>query len=525
MKIIIPMAGRGKRFNDGYFHRPKPLMEIDGKPMIEHVVNMFSHKDEFIFICHQEHLEKTNMQEILSNLVHNFKIIPVNDEQIQGGPIYTCRNAFDLIGEEEIIINYCDFTMLWNYEDFLETVRKKHCDGAIPSFKDFHPASLGNTYYAYMKFDENDYLTELREKEPFSAENRMNDYASTGTYYFKRGSDFKKYAQKVIEAQINVKGEAYVTLPYILMVNDGLKILNYEVKKFICWGTPRDYEIYKFWSEFFFHHSGQVVGFNNVNIKTINIFPVAGDKYDFKELGIEKPNYLIPLMNKPLISSTVQSHPKGIRNIFICLEKDRETYQLNKLLRRIFYNTEIIYLNFKTKGNAATILKAEKLINPDDPVCVSGNDYIFDYDERRLSHLMEKEDIDVILLSFTHHECVLRDPNNRSYLKVKDGFVEYISEKKVISDNPYRDYAFTGTAIYKRASDLFDSIKKDIAEGSKVPFFLTAINELIKDNKKVALFEIDKYISLTTPLDYQEFIYWQDYFDSLPYHPYSKMAH
>lgn len=524
MKIIIPMAGKGKRYNNVAFHGPKPLIEIDGQPMIAHVVNLFSPQDEFIFICHEEHLKNTSLRKVLNDIVPNCQIVAVDDSYLKG-PTHTCQSIFNLIDDdEEIIINYCDFVLSWNYKEFLKVVRNRENDGAIPSFRGFHPASLGETYYAYLKVDASGYLTDLREKQAFSAD-RMEDYASTGTYYFKKGSTFKKYAQKVIETDFNVQGETYVTLPYMLMIKDGLKVLNYEVEKFICLGTPRDYEIYKFWSEFFFRRSGQVVGFNNVNLKTTNIFPIAGAKYDFKSIGLEEPNFLIPLMNKPLITSTIKSYPKGIKNIFICLEEDKQRYGLGNLFEREFHNPEIISLNHKTGGNAETLLKAENVIEPNAPICVSGNDYILDYDERRLSHLMEK-DVDVILLAFTHHECVLRNSHNHSYLSVKNGQVVQISEKKIISETPYQDYAFTGTAIYKKSEDLFGSIKKHIeGDNPPTPYFLTAVNQLIKEGKKVMVFEVDKFVSFMNPTDYQEFAYWQDYFENLGYHPYSKMIH
>lgn len=532
MKIIIPMAGKGKRYNDAAFYGPKPLVEIDGRPMIEHVVNLFSPDDEFIFICNEEHLQTTPMREVLSNLAPKQKIISVTNEQIIGGPIYTCKNVFNLIDdEEEVIINYCDFTMKWNYRHFLQTVRASSCVGAIPSFRGFHPASLGDTYYAYMKINKDHQVTELREKEPFSND-RLEDHASTGTYYFKKGSIFKKYAEKVMELGMNAKGEAYITLPYILMINEGLSVLCYEVDKFICWGTPRDYETYKFWSEFFFKRAGQIVGFNNVNIKTTNVFPLASDKRDFKDLGFDAPNFLIPLLNRPLLNSTVTSYPKGIRNIFICLQEHEQQYKIKDLLQKVFHQPEIIFLEQKTAGNSATILKAEDRIEENSAVCVSGNTYLLDYDERRLSHLLEKQEIDVVLLSFTHHECILRDPTNHSYLKIRDGQVEQICEKTTISDHPDRDEAFTGTAIYRRAADLFRSIKKNrtlVNEEGYTSFtansFLTAINELIKEGKRVVTFEVDKFIPLFSPTDYQELVYWQEYFDSLPYHPYSKMVH
>ncbi len=519
------MAGRGKRYNEGPFHVPKSLIEIDGKPMIEQVVNLFSPEDHFIFLCHEEHLKTTGMRKSLERLAPHHQIIVLTDGQTEGGPLYTCTHAFgELSDEEEVIVNYCDFTMQWDYRSFLRVVRSFPCQGAIPSFRGFHPASLGDTYYAYLKVGEDNYLTDLKEKEPFSA-NRMDDYASTGTYYFKSGALFKKYTREVLERKMSVKGEAYVTLPYILMIRDGLKILNYEVEKFICLGTPRDYEIYKFWSEFFFHHSGKTVGFNNINIKTTNIFPLAGDKRDFREIGFDLPNFLIPIMNQPLVTSTVRSYPRGIRNIFICLEEQREKYQLDSLLKGLFYNSEILYLPAKTEGNAATILQSERLVDPDSPVCLSGCSYLLDYDERRLAHLLEDEDLDVILLTFTHHECVLRDPSRHSYIQLSNGWVEWVSEKMEISDRPERDHAFTGTAIYRRASDLFSSINKNISRPGTNYSFLTAVNELIKEGKKVVVFEVDKFVSLLNSTDYREFIYWQDYFDHLSYHPYCKRGY
>tara|TARA_Y100000310_G_scaffold345862_1_gene471693 strand:- start:3955 stop:5511 length:1557 start_codon:yes stop_codon:yes gene_type:complete len=518
------MAGRGKRFNDVAFHGPKPLIEIDGKPMIEHVINIFSHEDEFIFICHEFHLANTNMRDILLNLVPNCKIVSVNDDQMNGGPIYSCLNVFPLIkDDEEVIVNYCDFTLQWNYQDFKSTINDKECDGAIVSFRGFHPASLGDTYYAYLKVDGNKVVA-LQEKQPYS-QDRMNDFASTGTYYFRKGSIFKKYAKEVVNKEMSVKGEAYVTLPYILMLEDGLNVLNYEVERFICLGTPRDYEVYKFWSEFFFRQSGEAVRFNNVNLKTTNIFPIAGDKRDFVSIGVDAPNFLIPLMNRPLIRSTVSSHPQGIRNIFIALSEHAERYNLDLVSKRIFHNSEVLYLNQKTQGNAFTILETENLISNELPVCVSGNSYILDYDQRRLAHLMENKSVDVILLSFTHHECVLRNPNRHSYLKLENDRVQKIFEKRVISQEPYKDHVFTGTAIYRRSENLFSSIKKHVAKPGSNNSFLTAINELIDAGKKVVVFEVDKFISLLTPEDYQEFIYWQEYFDGLIYHPYSKMVH
>ena len=58
MQIIIPMSGIGKRFLDAGYKIPKPLIEINQKPMIAHILDMFPGETNFKFICNSEHLKK-----------------------------------------------------------------------------------------------------------------------------------------------------------------------------------------------------------------------------------------------------------------------------------------------------------------------------------------------------------------------------------------------------------------------------------------------------------------------------------
>ena len=56
MQIIVPMSGFGERFRRAGHRLPKPLIEVDGKPTIAHVVGMFDADCEFVFVCNQDHL-------------------------------------------------------------------------------------------------------------------------------------------------------------------------------------------------------------------------------------------------------------------------------------------------------------------------------------------------------------------------------------------------------------------------------------------------------------------------------------
>ena len=96
-----------------------------------------------------------------------------------------------------LVINYCDFTCDWDFADFVKFTEETNCDGAIPSYTGFHPHHLTENRYAYVK-EQNGWALDIREKEPFT-ENPMNEFASSGTYYFKSGELAKRYIADNIE--------------------------------------------------------------------------------------------------------------------------------------------------------------------------------------------------------------------------------------------------------------------------------------------------------------------------------------
>ena len=77
MKIVVPMSGFGNRFVQAGYADPKPLIEVDGKPIIEHVVNLFPGETDFIFICNKTHLETTEMRSILTRIKPGCNIVPI----------------------------------------------------------------------------------------------------------------------------------------------------------------------------------------------------------------------------------------------------------------------------------------------------------------------------------------------------------------------------------------------------------------------------------------------------------------
>ncbi len=108
MKIVIPMSGIGKRFIDAGYKDPKPLIEVDGKPIIEHVVNLFPEEKDFIFICNSDHLRTTNMRQVLERIAPEGRIVEIPPHK--KGPVFAVSHVFGLLDDdEEVIVNYCDF--------------------------------------------------------------------------------------------------------------------------------------------------------------------------------------------------------------------------------------------------------------------------------------------------------------------------------------------------------------------------------------------------------------------------------
>lgn len=256
MQIIIPMSGIGKRFQDAGYKTIKPLIEVESRPFIAHVIGLFPGNHDFIFICNQDHINQTNLESILKNLVPASKIVTIDPHKL--GPVYAVLQAEKhIVNNQPTIVNYCDFSAQWNYLEFQKMTQNSGCDGAVTGYIGFHPHLLNPGFYAGMRVDKNMLMDEIREKFSFT-DNLMESYQSTGTYYFKSGSLLKNYFTELIQSQQTLNGEYYVSMVYPLMLKDKCKIKAFEVESFCQWGTPEDLAEYTYWSEYF--HKKFIVG-------------------------------------------------------------------------------------------------------------------------------------------------------------------------------------------------------------------------------------------------------------------------
>ena len=251
MQIVIPMTGLGSRFKDAGYKSLKPLIMVEGKPIIEHVVNLYPNETNFLFIVRDEHIETTAIIPTLKKICPIGQIKVINGHKL--GPVYAVTKVYDFILDDQpVIINYCDFFMNWDYPNFKLFVESTKCEGAIPCYTGFHPHLLHEkNLYASCRVNENMELLEIKEKFSFE-NNKLNAYHSAGNYYFKSGKILKRYCDKLILNKESLNHEYYASLVYNNMCKDGLKTLVYDkINHFCQWGTPFDLEEYNYWSDMF----------------------------------------------------------------------------------------------------------------------------------------------------------------------------------------------------------------------------------------------------------------------------------
>lgn len=251
MKIIIPMTGYGSRFVAKGYKDLKPLIKVQGKPIIEWIVKyMYPGESDFLFICRKEHLDNIpELKDTLKRIAPTSQIYEI-EEWIKKGPVYDVMAAKEAIADNEpCIINYCDFFMIWNWNNLKEIISENKYDGIIPCYSGFHPHLLHEkNVYASCLVNDDDNLVEIKEKYSFE-KNKLIAKHSPGVYFFKSGKVLKKYCNQMINNKDELNGEYYASLVYNYMVKDGLKVFVPINVDFFCqWGTPEDLEEYLYWT-------------------------------------------------------------------------------------------------------------------------------------------------------------------------------------------------------------------------------------------------------------------------------------
>lgn len=227
LNVLIPMAGAGSRFEKAGYTFPKPLIDVNGSPMIQVVVKNLNFCAKHVFIVQKAHRSKYNLDSMLGLISKDCDIIDVDG--VTEGAACTTLLAKDIINNDSpLVIANSDQFVEWNTSEFMYKMQEQDVDAGILCFKSTHPK------WSFVKVDELGFVTEVAEKKPIS------DIATVGIYYWKRGADYVKYAEQMIAKNQRHNNEFYVCPVFNEAIADGKKIKTFNIEKMFGLGTPED---------------------------------------------------------------------------------------------------------------------------------------------------------------------------------------------------------------------------------------------------------------------------------------------
>lgn len=250
MNIVIPMAGLGTRFSNEGFNLPKPLIETNGKTLIEHSISTLGVEGKYIFITRKYDNPEHNIL-----LTKRLKEIQPNSIEIQlneptKGATETALAAKQYINNNEpLIITNCDQITDWDASKFNEFISNPNIEGVVVTY----PSSNPKNSFAVV---EDNRVIKLVEKQVVS------DIALIGVHYWREGYMFVETAEMLLkDFEEEGRPECYISETYNYLIYTGANIKNYHItaNEYIPLGTPYDLKIYE----------GKVKEFHTEKPKTI----------------------------------------------------------------------------------------------------------------------------------------------------------------------------------------------------------------------------------------------------------------
>ena len=231
----MPMAGEGSRFRDAGWTTPKPLIELDGKPLFIRAIESVKVDGvpmKYSFIVRQEHIDEYGVDKGIKEILPDARIYSV--KQTTRGAVETCLIAEPGIADDDaVIVMDCDLEFRSKkYSDIIKSVLEMPAEeakgGALVSFESDLPK------YSYAEVGEDGLVKRTAEKEVIS------NHALCGAYFFSSGKEFKQAAHRLLDEPVMLKPEYYVSLLYNYLLKDGAPVMLAPMEMYRSYGTPEE---------------------------------------------------------------------------------------------------------------------------------------------------------------------------------------------------------------------------------------------------------------------------------------------
>jgi NDP-sugar pyrophosphorylase family protein len=502
------MSGIGQRFKDAGYTLPKPFIQISGKPIVQHVVEMFPGVEDILFIVNRDHLRDLDLESRLHKIAANAEIVVIDNHKF--GPAWAIKQAREFIKlDVPVVVNYCDFACIWDFPGFREELHSG-IDGLIATYSGFHPHMLRNAHYAYLRLDESENLVEIQEKHPFTSE-PMSEPASSGTYGFGTGQILLDAVDAQIANDDSYNNEFYSSLTFKNMVSSGKIIKKFEIDRFFQWGTPEDFEDFKWQKDFFTFISGQGKRISNAN--RVEIL-AAGAGKRFVDSGYSIPKPFLPLGDSSLLKKAIESlgEPEnsiGILLLDSCEIPNEDVVQLMKskvVTRRV---------SGLTRGQAESAVISLK--SDEKGSCIVGtcDSLIFPTSDTNLK--AQKRTIGVWVNEPS--DFAIFHPNQFGWVTLNSSNEITNSWVKVAPNTDDKVYVISGTFFFGDDQEGVGLIESFLQTNALVngEYYLDSVLAFAQETGwKILGFKPEWFVSLGTPDEYETYRYWESVFSIRP---------
>lgn len=226
--FVIPLAGEGSRFPIGKWLLPKPLIQYNGVSFLEYSIRSLPIKisDKIIFVI-RDGLHRSDLEISIDLLCNAFDTtVVVVPGATKGQADSVSRGLVDQNLDSTLWIHNGDTALNCDWDKL-----DSGLDGTLITFTSSSPR------WSFVETNPLGKVLRVEEKNPIS------DHASTGTYIFKKASDFLESLGN--QEGCLIEGEQYVAPLYNYLIQRGKKFAALNCSEVFCLGTPEDFDLAK----------------------------------------------------------------------------------------------------------------------------------------------------------------------------------------------------------------------------------------------------------------------------------------
>ncbi len=503
MQLVIPMSGQGRRFQAAGYEVPKPMIPVNGVPIIERLLRRLPERWTPWFVLAENHRD-SGLPELLLRLRPNARLRYVAPHS--EGPARAVEVVLpELDPAEPLFVSYCDYDHGWDPAAFEDFVRDSAADVVLVTYRGFHAHYTGPQLYAYCRL-EGDAVVEVREKG-FFTDDREQEHASTGGHYFRTPALLAEGLAAQRELGLVLGGERYLSLTVEALLRTGSPAVRvFEVPVFFQFGLPADLEAYAFWERCL---RADLAVRDRGEVGQV-LLPMAGHGSRFHEVT-PLPKPLIPVRDRPMFVAALDSLPRGEREVLVVRD------DASAAVAAARPSATRVTLPATPAGQALSVAAGLSALDPARDVLVSACDHGVGLDRALWRRFRDDPRCDAAIFAVRGYPGADRAPGAHSFVEVDgDGEtprVTRVSVKQPVTPRPSDAWALVGTFWARDPGLLRDAIDQLVAVDRRVNgelYLDSAYELLVEAGVVVRMVPLEGWLCWGDPDSLAEALYWDD---------------